>query len=291
MVKLESIDSSEDWEKLFNSEDAICHYTSIENGMDILSSGKIKLSPFKDANDPFEFLDKPFIGNQGDINIHMDSRSVGSFHINDDIKHRVKFLSFCTNYDSKVICGETGSERTEKSIYKCYGKPRMWAQYGRNHSGLCLIFSKKKLEELIANKNIVSGFTVYYESEINDYPPLDLRKSYHIEYVSEYISNNIQSIFYKKTADFVDENEYRIVTYCDSGEDVTLPIKDIIIGVIRGSKIESVDQVNSFKRACEANNTYPFYLHWENGKFNAEIEFEFMRKWPYKRASITRKFP
>ena len=34
-------------------------------------------------------------------------------------------------------------------IRKGYEKSRMWSQYGQNHEGICLVFSKKSLLEII----------------------------------------------------------------------------------------------------------------------------------------------
>jgi hypothetical protein len=285
----------ENWLEVFDREDTICHYTAFDAGIDILSTGKIRLSPFFNANDPLEFLEKPFMAAQGGNDIYLPPHSSAAlFHINNEIKTNVRYVSFCSNINSMVLDSTINSERTDKCRYKSYGKPRMWAQYGRNHSGLCLVFSKRKLEELIP-KSIHKGQIVYYESQITDYPRIDLRESYRnlLEYSKEFITQNMKSIFFKKSVDFVDENEFRIVTYSDSSEDIFLPIEDILIGVIRGKRV-SISEINvqTFKKECEANNTFPYYLHWQDDKFIPEIEMDILiqsgMKWPYKSASITR---
>lgn len=136
---------TEELTNFLNSDDAIFHYTKKETAMEyILNDKKLKFGLFHSTNDPHEYKKRstPAFG-WGDIN---QSLFLESMSLIDNTIQNTAFLSFCGN-----------------SNHKGYKKPRMWSQYGQNHSGICLVFSKKSLMKTIQNE-LSKNYIIYGEN-------------------------------------------------------------------------------------------------------------------------------
>ena len=168
-------------EKLTNfldSDDAIFHYTKRETAMEyILNNKTLKFGLLKNTNDPYEYK-------KSIITCTVESEKEKDFKNNstEDIIQNTLFLSFSTNLidDSNLI-------------RKGYEKSRMWSQYGENHEGICLVFSKESLLEII-KKELSENYIIYYE-KIN-YEITHLEPSIG-EQPIEYIKNSYKIFFQK----------------------------------------------------------------------------------------------
>ena len=122
--------------------------------------------------------------------------------------------------------------------YKCacfcvgkdaYKKPRMWAQYGDNHNGVCIGFKLGKLREQIRTLGCnVDGFKVEYKNEA------------FFRYKG---CNNEESLHYKLD-DWEKENEYRFI----SNETDYIPISKgciecIYVGVKTVSDFDAITKI------------------------------------------------
>lgn len=117
------------------------HYTSREVLLEyILPSEKIKMSQFGLTNDPRESKKWSFTIVFPGIVYPLNSNEVNS--IIDKANLLVK--EYC-----KVICFTRDDPNIEKLHHghKIYGRgyahPRMWAQYAKRHTGVCIVFDKK----------------------------------------------------------------------------------------------------------------------------------------------------
>lgn len=132
-------------------------------------------------------------------------------------------------------------ENNNKSGYKCicfcigenaYKKPRMWAQYGDNHKGVCIGFRLGKLKEGIKKNSQdcreVEGFKVQYLDEDSlRYEGCERKES-----------------LYFKLKDWENENEYRFI----SKETDFIPIskdciESIYIGVKNTSDFDAITKI------------------------------------------------
>lgn len=118
----------------YTSKDNIFHYTKLQTVLeDILPILKLRFNNFSDSHDPREYKD-PRIGPKYNVIVYDDVRMK---NIQDRIlqsrldQHKV--ICFCRNPQSK------------KSDRFGWRKPRMWAQYSGNQTGICLVFSKSRL--------------------------------------------------------------------------------------------------------------------------------------------------
>lgn len=128
--------------QIFQDDDTVYHYTTSEKALlYILKDMKLRLSPRLDSLDPIENT-KEFISYSGDHNsklIELGRR------ISAELKN-AKQLSFCKNKSNDLNAGIPTVYPFEK-----YGfaKPRMWDNYGDKYKGVCMAFSKRKLQKSI----------------------------------------------------------------------------------------------------------------------------------------------
>ena len=127
----------------------LTNFLDSETAMEyILNNKTLKFGLLKNTNDPYEYKKKSI------ITCTVESEKEKDFKNNsiEDIIQNTLFLSFSTNLidDSNLI-------------RKGYEKSRMWSQYGENHEGICLVFSKESLLEII-KKELSENYIIYYKN-------------------------------------------------------------------------------------------------------------------------------
>ncbi|WP_318468306.1 DUF2971 domain-containing protein [Photobacterium leiognathi] len=126
---------------LNDSKKYVYHYTSVDTAVDyILKDETLLVSCYNKTNDPKETKDWFFIP--------------GSNHGRCLDKYTPEYLSKIMNPVIKeathVICftkDEVLTGNFNDMARRGFCKPRMWAQYGDKHKGVCLIFDFKELSE------------------------------------------------------------------------------------------------------------------------------------------------
>lgn len=145
-----------------------------------------------------------------------------------------------------VIQGETTILDLDKYYRTGFFKPRMWAQYGENHRGICIVVSRDALANSIKNEYKNFGF---YRGEIkyND-SFMKTRKAYHVDitdqgsmdfrsyFIKEHLIKFREELFFTKTSDWRDENEYRFLLLTDNEKseyfvDIRNSIRAIFVGI------------------------------------------------------------
>jgi len=135
-----------------------------------------------------------------------------------------------------------------------YYYPRMWAQYGDNHRGVCLIFNKKKLIKQIQEQ---TQHLYYYKCKKVTYKDFIKKDMFFYQNFNEFeksnkikenICNEINSlsdlIYFTKDIDWRDEREYRILLWNkpenDNFNNVFVKISnESLIGVVLGIRNKS----------------------------------------------------
>ncbi len=121
----------------------IVHYTTLETGLNhIVEKMKLRFGPISSTNDPKEYKD------MADVFIlkNMRDKANKSLQVNGinntkKAKEKIKISSFVDENDLDWKKG------------KGIRKPRMWAQYSGNHSGMALAFNKMSLLEECKKKS------------------------------------------------------------------------------------------------------------------------------------------
>ncbi|EOA3396287.1 DUF2971 domain-containing protein [Enterococcus faecium] len=135
--------------------DSLFHFTKAETAINyILKNNTIRFNSFKYVNDPKESKEWPF-----------------QFYGNTWESHNLFFPELYKNANEFIkehwltACfAESLNEELE--IFK---NMKMWDSYGNNHKGVCLIFSKKKLKEVIERNTTsfnFSGNVIYQEESV-----------------------------------------------------------------------------------------------------------------------------
>ena len=224
-----------------NSYDALFHYTrkniAIEN---ILPNRILKFGIFSSSNDPQEYRPKltGAVGWGWDDGSNEVSEAMQNIEML--CKGRSRFISFCVNKF------ENGSLKESGLL-----KSRMWAQYGDNHEGVCVVLSKNKLLKVLnENKNthqeILSSDVSYINPERKSQPILHVDQSEFTESTSNDIAlkfflQHKETLLFNKQTDYRDECEFRIVMVNkESGvpdeSEAFVPVDDALVGMVFGDR-------------------------------------------------------
>lgn len=260
-------------------EDFLYHYTTTQIAIEsILYSRKLKYSSLKRSNDPLEALNVLHVTNYtGSDGPGTDVGYRFGQNLNRILKSGYKVCSFCIDspFDD------------DYPFNKGYTKSRMWNQYGADHEGVCLVFSKSKLiyaiqREMGRNygegKYELSHNAITYIKNprqfdqmtfvnIND-PAFNNEAS-----CKQKLDKYIETYLFTKLKDYEGEKEYRIALYHPSFEDkkeVFLDVDNALRAVILGYRCRSAYQTN-FREYQKEMNFGLFSTCWFNG--NVDISF------------------
>lgn len=235
-----------------NSDDSIFHYTKKETAMEyILNNKKLRFGIFHSSNDPYEYKRRltPAFG-WGDIN---ESLYIKSMNLIDSTIRQTPFLSFSGNFNNKG-----------------YKKSRMWSQYGQNHSGICLVFSKEFLMATIQNELLedyfIFGEDVNYKEIKSKSLNIENNNLTEKEIVINNITKDYKNIFFQKDLDYQDENEFRIVLIKkdleESSQEHFIDISNSLKLIILGDNFPKV-YLPTIKDLSSKLNIEFKKLHWD----------------------------
>ena len=260
-----------------NEKGNVAHYSSLKNLANILHDKKLLLSAVANLADPREssmsWLNDIGYGegtSQIEWQYHMSAKKVIK-----DVGYQLKIL--CTVGESN-LCTE-GSCEIESSIF---GRPRMWAQYGDNSKGFCIVFNKEKLHKAIINlsakinANIIAG-EIEYNSWIHLFNSnitiehgtnLDPTK---IDIYKKMNENGIlKNVYFRKGIDWDKENEYRWLLFSESKEPIYVSIEGVVEYVVLGWQFPP-NQFSQAKKYCSALGSCPCYcLTYNHPKYSIE---------------------
>lgn len=178
--------------------------------------------------------------------------------------------SFAFHAMCKVIGGLAAVHMT---IARGHSKPRMWATYGRDHKGVCLIFDRERLGRAFANGLNGDGLLLQGAVRYGDKLPANEDGAAIIDLTAfednleaamqQKIEKHHRTYFLYKHADWSTEDEYRfIISGGDTGP-VELPFEDALIGVAVGMKsMEDPDRQVAVGAAAQAMEIPCMYLGW-----------------------------
>ena len=104
----------------------------------------------------------------------------------------------------------------------------MWGHYADKGLGLCLIFDKNKLLNMLSKEH-VKGHVFYQSSDKFDPDILINEENLTI---NKFSKKEYNEYFFKKTNDWSYEQEYRVLVKSDSSEREILKLGDSLIGVV-----------------------------------------------------------
>ena len=179
------------------------------------------------------------------------------------LKYQCFTFSFSSNY-----------QRADSDIlFYGYRKPRMWAQYANNSSGICLVIDKslflKAIGKLSSKYDYCFDDNIAYEEKLPDFT------------TSRHVKNDVatyqKDLFFTKHLDWRDENEYRVVIISHEEqfnvginlEGTNCFVKGLIMGPLFPYKAELIYRLNKsglMEKICLYNSTAKYegvnILHW-----------------------------
>ena len=254
------------------------HYTSRDTALEhVLSARKIRLGPLSKTNDPRETKSWTFgIPGEPDLPASPTERKAQIDREFQIVKAAQKLRENC-----KVLC-TTMDDPSYNSTFdpmnefkRGFGHSRMWAQYGKAHKGVCLIFDRAQLHHAV-EENLTGGCSIYHGpveynenisgSEISS-TALDQQEiaRYGLEqFLNIHRHRYHRTFFFTKSKDWSQEFEYRWVVIDDHDESAFVPIDKAIAGVVVGVDFRKV-YFPSLIPLCKELKIPAARIGWHNG--------------------------
>lgn len=202
---------------------ALFHYTTFDSFIKILETMTLRSSPLSRMND----LNEACLA-------CVDWSKKIRFYLNAEtyIREECSVISFTRNYMTNGCCQE-GSNH-----------PAMWAHYGENSNGVCIVLDQESLID--NNKELLADY--FYKLEDIGYSadcsPDDSITNAEYASLSDFVSKNYKELFFKKHIDWKYEKETRFLVEAPR---LYLNIKGAIKYVVLGGRIlkckEKLDRI------------------------------------------------
>lgn len=244
----------------FDTQKYLYHYTSAETAMKILHSNTLLFGKLSNANDTTEskirisfespslVSDKPYLEKCQAITKYLRENKDGfqllCFSMDTYVKAKMR-----TQYVKKISENE--------AYYDVYGRgfalPRMWAQYAQNHNGVCFVLNKEKIiEKVNRERSFFEAGPVHYadiastyhikEKQVDSiYNKIKNEANGNLPYLAEMKNDDfLKYNFFEKSADWSNEQEYRIIIYSSTEErQKILNIEDAVEGIVIGERMDN----------------------------------------------------
>lgn len=208
-MNLEEIQS---FKKKFNDTERLYHYTSFDNAITIIATGKLRFSQLCSLNDINEAYRPEYIDIYRTASLSDFDKGFSILDKGVITKAIQKFQQISLSIDTDDNYG--------------FAISPMWGHYAQKGTGICLAFDKNKL---IRNLNPDDYGIVQYKKERDGSIIIPLENT---EDCTGYINSHKREIFFTKTSDWSYEKEFRIVMMNKRKTNRYLDIKDSIIAVI-----------------------------------------------------------
>lgn len=257
---------------IHSTDKYVYHYTSAGTARDyILKNATLRLGSYTTTNDPKEAKQWEFgLGTNSNRDLAKYNHSELSRWLSDELKRRTRLACFAT--DTGPLTGDHMSDLLRRG----FAKPRMWAQYAANHTGVCLVFLKSNLlaiakQELEShywmtgsvhyrNHDVVQGLDAHeYMLDVDVYDALGPEA-----YTSAHAKQFHGALYFEKLEDWRDECEWRILAFANSPDEVFLPIRQCLAGVMHGDATDPDLSEELMRLTLGWNGVEHMGLSWKN---------------------------
>jgi hypothetical protein len=258
----------------------VAHFTRHDIALDlILKNRSLRLGPLSVTNDPRETTSWSFaVGTSWSEDAAKGPDVKELARKNPDYNRLIR--SGC-----RILCVSEDAKNTSKlDIHnRSYGKPRMWAQYGGNHAGVCLLFDKKILEKEITDRcgpteTLICGKVEYgdYFEVSNSISWMRYMDAFHLS-GDQIIKDGLEAtllrhrdefkdvFFFQKNKDWENENEFRWIIRGDSNEPIFVRIEDSLRAILLGAEFPD-DRLGEVHQFCSEYRAYVARIFWLNGR-------------------------
>lgn len=254
-----------------DAERFLYHYCSLDTAKKIVSGQSLRMGEFQRTNDPKESKEWHF-----DLlsRSHTDFRGFDSgklsTELSDAIKKHTRVLCFCRDSG-----GLTGDHLADVSL-RGHFKARMWAQYAKDHTGVCLILDRKRLLERFQKDCgdawlLASGEITYRNRSV---APRREEKDYFIDcdvlktvgfdrYWMLHARQFHRRLFFEKSLDWRDECEFRMLSVLRKPREVFVDIQDSLSGFFLGERCDVGDAKDLIEILMD-RGVHVMGLSWRN---------------------------
>lgn len=262
-------------EKVTSSDQFIYHYTKASTALEyILKNRTLRFGKYNNTNDPKETKKWEFdLGRNENRDLGKYNMRELSRWLSSELKHKTRLT--CFSMDSGPLKGN----HMQDIFKRGFCKPRMWAQYAENHTGVCLVFHHEKLSKLTnsafgANNLIISGPVKYVNRSVirNLNNPDDQQYTINVDhletigpkaYAEAHLKTHYQRLFFEKMTDWKDEAEWRYVVFTTTEDDLYLDIKDSLAGIMFGENTQEI-MIQNIMEQTECWDLKYMGLKWKN---------------------------
>lgn len=260
--------------EMIDSDDAAFHYTKRSTALEIiLSKNSFKLFRLLNTNDPREYKDRLLSVSGWDWKTDTEEQ----------IKHVHKYYDSLLRNHSFFASFSVNKYNDGQLISKGYNKPRMWAQYGEDHYGICVVVSKQSLIDAIEDVIDKNEFCVFHDAisyTMSNRFLLSQRLSINgdsfasstpFRIAFEHIEKHNKELFFQKDPDYRDEDEYRVVV-CRTNDNFSdlqsleIQASKIIRGIILGDRFPNVYKP-TVEQLCDKLKIEYRKFHWEKREY------------------------
>jgi hypothetical protein len=273
--------SNSPWYALHDQSLYVYHYTKSKTLIDhILPTKKLRFSRFQAVDDPRESRDWVF----SYLHAIDDDFVSGELttKLNDRLKHCWRIGCFVRDiYEALVTKAreELGEDIVGAIYERGHSRPRMWAQYGENHAGACLVFDSKRLDTAVKAAALTKGNIVHHG-------PVEYRNPAVVPSISEpnaltvdlglvrrlgfaaaaklHLQSHIREFFFLKSRDWEQEREFRWAVDGSDDEDFYVNIDDALVGILLGERCSSSVQ-RAVGQFAKEGPLHLATMSWQNG--------------------------
>lgn len=258
-------------------KDMVCHYTTKDKAISILNGKRINFSPLVLCDDPRESKqwNFDFVGSEQKICLKNFGEAL--YFFDNSIKNNSMILCFCGWNNEEMNFEKNAIPHYRQDYYHVgWARSRMWSQYGAKHTGVCLVFNRKQLEEQFkatfeTNKKFCARVAYQYHLEsFVRAKKLESRNilQYSVDKALEMqMDKYFHEYFFLKMMDYRDEHEYRLVVIVNGGDSIGLPIESSLKGVIVGIDFpsEGYGRIDGLAQRC-SSSVDRYFLSWQEGR-------------------------
>lgn len=245
------------------------HYTTADIAFGhILPTGLVRLTPYSQMRDPLEakawHVPAGYRGEEDSQDRRLWEEALGRLH--QATKEQSKLLSLSVDLDPPGGAGRLAL------FGRGYARASMWELYADRHAGVCLLFDRQRLVEVLEEgltrlgksfhgpvQYDVGGLATAVGASTFLMPdpgePL-------VAAIARHVDRHREALFFTKLADWEHEAEYRFVVVTDDDVPVLCSYGDALRGVMVGHAFPKW-QIPSAHAACEAAGVELGKLLWE----------------------------
>lgn len=240
----------------------VYHYTSRDTALEkILTSGQLMFNLLKNTNDPRESKSWwPVLSVDGG-----EADMLPEEH--EAFQSAVREVPRLY----KVFC----ATRDDRRFGPGWTHARMWAQYGARHQGICLVFERELLHDLITRD--LAAHEAMYRGPVryaNPRPALEapifcpkydaVKTSGAVRAISDHVERHHGELFLRKHLDWEAECEYRWVVRTPRPSPEFVSFEGALDSVILGPDSPKV-YLPSLRPVCKKWGARILHMNWENG--------------------------